>query len=145
MSRRPLPSAFTLLEVILALAILGVAMGVLVEVSRLTLRNARTAVLETEATLIAESVLAELESGASPLDNLQGEWMDDSPQAGPAEWEYQVLIEQTQLTELLQARITVSQILDTDLNQAPFSLTLIRLFPDPTYMQQIATTSEVAE
>ncbi len=130
-------AGFTLLEVIIALAILAVALGVLTEVSRLSLVNADRAALETGASLVAESVLAEMEAGTAEIANFAGEWVDD--EAVEPEWSYEVVVEPTALEEILLARITVSQI-DPGDKDRPVSFQLVRWFQDPDYLAQLETT-----
>src|SRR5689334_19694257 len=63
--------AFTLLEVILALAILGGAVAVLSEALRAAYRSAEAAEGYTRAELIAASTMSELVAGAAPLQSAQ--------------------------------------------------------------------------
>lgn len=135
--------AFTLLEVIIALGILGVAMAVLVEVSRLSMENARLAALETDAAIVAESVLAELEAGTAELANFSGEWADeDKPQA---EWSYQVTVESSATDGLLVAKVVVTEVLLQQRAAAgdrPASFSLVRWFQDPDYLAQFESAAE---
>ncbi|MGL4514256.1 MAG: prepilin-type N-terminal cleavage/methylation domain-containing protein [Lacipirellulaceae bacterium] len=79
-------SAFTLLEVVLALAILGLALATLGAAVRLSHENALRAAREAEALGIAQSVLAELESGARPLTSAENvPWQSSPDQPNPAE------------------------------------------------------------
>jgi prepilin-type N-terminal cleavage/methylation domain-containing protein len=67
-AREPQRAAgFTLLEVILALAVLGLALATLGAAVRMSHDNADRAAREAEALRIAQSVLAELEAGIRPL------------------------------------------------------------------------------
>ena len=63
------PRAFTLLEVILALVILGAALAIFGEVMQLANQNAADARAETQAQLIASSLMDEILAGS----------IDDSP------------------------------------------------------------------
>ncbi|MBA4105526.1 MAG: hypothetical protein C0485_07185 [Pirellula sp.] len=67
--RRSENSAFTLLEVILALVILGAALAIFGEVMQLANQNAADARAETQAQLIASSLMDEILAGS----------IDDSP------------------------------------------------------------------
>lgn len=135
------PTGFTLLEVIIAMAILAVAMGVLVEVSRLSMRNARHAAFETEAALVAESVLAELEAGTMELVDVTSEWAEAEDQ--PAEWSYEVHVEPTSSEVLLLIRILVQETEPTD-GEPPVTFELVRWFQDPVYLEQILSLAEEA-
>lgn len=66
--RRP---GFSLLEVILALAILAGALAVLGEITRQSLQNADYARDVTRAQLLAESKLTEILTGATTTDSVQ--------------------------------------------------------------------------
>jgi general secretion pathway protein I len=70
---------FSLLEVILALAILTGAVAVLGEIVRLGIRNAQVARDTTQAQLLCESKLAEITAGIIPSDPVPRD-----RQAGPA-------------------------------------------------------------
>jgi hypothetical protein len=111
---------------------------VLTEVSRLSLVNADRAALETDAALVAESVLAEIEAGTAQVTNFTGEWVDD--EGTEPEWSYEVVVESTALQEILLARITVSQI-DPGDSDRPVKFQLVRWFQDPQYLEQV----EIAE
>ncbi len=64
-------AGFSLLEVILAIAIFAGAIAVLGEVSRLALRNAATARDLAQAQLLGETKLAEIASGITPPDPVE--------------------------------------------------------------------------
>ena len=65
-SRRAPRAAMTLLEVILALAILAGSLAVLGELTRQGMHNAEAARAESEAQLLCESKLAEIAAGIAP-------------------------------------------------------------------------------
>lgn len=134
-------SAFTLMEVIIALAILAVALTVLVEVSRLSLENARLGVMKTEATLVAESVLAELEAGSAELTSFQGDWAAD--ETAQSDWSYAVTVEGAAITGLLAVTVRVTELPSTARQSStPLSFTLMRWFQDPAYLEQITLAAE---
>ncbi|TWT35152.1 hypothetical protein KOR34_00390 [Posidoniimonas corsicana] len=141
---RPTPAprhqAFTLLEVIIALAILAVSLGVLSEVSRLSLMNSRRAAMQSEAALVAESVLGELESGAAQLVAFSSEW-NPTDLATPV-WRYEVAIDQTNVQGMLLARVLVTEIDPGD--EQPTSLQVVRWFQDPDYIELLESQSEEA-
>src|SRR4051794_3037251 len=121
--------AFTLLEVILSLAILAGALAALGEVMRLADRSASTAEDETHAQIFAASIMDELAAGSRELTAVQQsslETGDDPP------WVYSVEMEQTQFNELVAVRVRVEQQLEARLQPAQFELT--RWMPNPDYV-----------
>ncbi len=74
--------AFSLLEVVLALAILAGALAALGEVMRLGDENATAAAAEAQAEMLAESVMSEILVGARALESVNGAVLplDDDPQ-----------------------------------------------------------------
>ena len=131
---RPLPKGevtggFTLLEIILALAILAGSLAALGEVMRLADQNATMTRDESEAQILASSVMDELVAGARELVAIsQGEFdFVTEPR-----WVYSVLIEPTAYEELVAVRVLVEQDLDPRLQPARFEL--VRWLPNPDYI-----------
>ena len=130
-------NAFTLLEVILALAILAVSLAIVGQVTRLGYRNAERAEMEGEALMIAESVMSQLVAGLTdPVEIATTPWVagDEEP-----EWEYSLNIEPTDLPELLQANVRVEQV--TELPN-PIVVQLSRWVVDPNSIEEVPVTSE---
>jgi type II secretion system protein I len=123
MNRR---AGFTLLEIVLALAILAGALAALGEVMRLAGQNAELVEGETQAQVLAESVMAELLSGARPLSQVNGEVFN---MATDPRWEYWITLEPTERNELLLVRVAVSQQLPPEMEPARYEL--IRWMLDP--------------
>jgi type II secretion system protein I len=122
-------SGFTLLEVILSLAILAGALAALGEVMRLADRSASIAEDETHAQILAASIMDELSAGSRELTAIsqsQLETDDDPP------WVYTVEMEQTQYDELVCVRVRVEQQLEPRLQPAQFEL--MRWMPNPDYV-----------
>ena len=120
---------FTLLEVILSLAILAGALAALGEVMRLADRSASIAEDETHAQILAASIMDELSAGSRELAAIQQsplETGDDPP------WVYTVDLEQTQYDELVFVRVRVEQELEARLQPAHFEL--VRWMPNPNYV-----------
>jgi type II secretion system protein I len=120
---------FTLLEIILALAILAGSLAALGEVMRLADQNAAMTRDETQAQLLASSIMDELVSGAMPLsavNQAQCDVVADPP------WLYSVSIEQTGHLALLAVRVQVQQQLDPVLQPARFEL--VRWLSNPNYV-----------
>jgi type II secretion system protein I len=120
---------FTLLEVILSLAILAGALAALGEVMRLADRSASIAEDETHAQILVASIMDELSAGSRELTAVsqsQLETDDDPP------WVYSVEMEQTQYDELVCVRVRVEQQLEPRLQPAQFEL--MRWMPNPDYV-----------
>src|SRR3954451_18868118 len=111
---------FTLLEIILSLAILAGSLAALGEVMRLADRNATLADDETQAQILAASVMDEIAAGARELTAVdQGAFnsTDDPP------WVFSIAMDQTAYDELVAVRVLVQQQLDAQLQPAHFELT----------------------
>jgi len=135
----PARRGFSLLEVILALSILAGAMAVLGELARHGLESTRIARQLTYAQLICESKLAEITSGMTlpdPVDGVPVEVMSDPTQMG---WLYSIEVENTQIDGLLAVRVTVMQ--DLPEEKRPVRCSLVRWVCDPT-LQFAAQSSE---
>jgi len=127
--KRPDPffCAFTLLEIVLALAILAGALAALGEVMRLADQNAELVEGETQAQVLAESVMAELLSGARALSDVNGAEFD---QETDPRWQYWIALEPTERQELLLVRVTVAQELPPEMQPARYELVRWMLNPD---------------
>jgi type II secretion system protein I len=131
---------FTLLEIILSLAILAGALAALGEVMRLADRNAQMVRDESQAQILASSVMDELLSGArtaSTVNQAAFDYNTDPP------WVYSIAFDQTPYEELVLARVRVEQQLPPE--QQPAHFDLVRWFPNPDYIatdtSQQSTTS----
>ena len=124
--------AFTLLEVLLALAILVGSLAVVGELADQGLNSARHAAALAEAQLLCESKLAEFTAGAAvpgaveslPLD-VDGAWL------------YSVAVEPTTGESLLTVRVTVSENLPPE--KHPTEFTLVRRLRSTTTTTAAAT------
>ena len=127
----PPDRGFTLLEIILALAILAGSLAALGEVMRLADRNAAAARDETQAQIIAASIMDELAAGARVLTAVTAtplEYETDTP------WLYSVAIEQTAYKEMIAVRVLVEQ--DADPRVQPARFQLMRWLPNPDFIPQ---------
>lgn len=121
-------AAFTLLEVILAIAVLAIALASIGEVMRLAYQNADSAATESEALILAESILNELAIGIRPAQAVQaapldlGDGRDD-------QWQYSILIEPTTREEIVMARVLVESIREN--NPRPPRVELAQWFLNP--------------
>ncbi len=126
---------FTLVEVLVALVILGLALGVLLRAFSLGLRNADAARAWTEATLYAESKLAEIEAGEGLSPGVQSGRFDER-----FRWRAQVqpytraeANEESgaRLNETLKAYEVIVTVIWGDSDESKsISLTTLRLAPD---------------
>lgn len=131
---------FSLLEVILALAILAGALAALGEVMRLGDENAAAAADESRAAMLAESVISEMLVGARPVASVSGAVLpleDDPP------WTASIEVVATDYQELVAVRVTIAQQLSAE--QDPAQCALVRWMPNPNYVpatqQQQSSTS----
>ena len=121
------PTGFTLLEIVLALAILAGALAALGEVMRLADQNAEFTRDETQAQLLAESVMEEILCEARPLAAVNSALFD---MVTEPRWQYSIVIEPTQQKELLLVRVAVAEQLPPELQPARFELVRWVLNPD---------------
>jgi prepilin-type N-terminal cleavage/methylation domain-containing protein len=130
MRRQALREAgFTLLEIILSLAILAGSLAALGEVMRLADMNAALSRDETDAQIIAASIMEELIAGYRPLTATDKEVLN--PDVSPP-WLYSIAVDQTEYTELISLRVLVEQQLEPELKPARFEL--IRWMMSPDYV-----------
>jgi general secretion pathway protein I len=130
-------AGFTLLEVILALAILGGAIAVLGEISRMALRNAAITRDLAHAQMLCETVMANIVTGIIPAEATESTPIDETmtDSIDPDEtWNYTIEINDTDEPGLISARVTVTHNAATD--KHPLQFALVRWVPDPN-----ATTS----
>jgi type II secretion system protein I len=138
-------SGFSLLEVILALAILTGALVLLGEFARLGAENAGMAQNLSQAQLICESKLAEIVSGETQPESDSG---SPEPPTGDdddmSQWNYTVDVEPVanqSVQNLLAVTVTVTQ--DLPKESHPVSCVLTRWITDPnaTYTTSSSSSS----
>ncbi|WP_375056550.1 prepilin-type N-terminal cleavage/methylation domain-containing protein [Zobellella sp. DQSA1] len=80
MTRRPprRQSGFSLLEVLVAFAVLTVTLGVLLNIFSLAIRTTQAAQEQQKAMLLAESKLTELDAGSRLRPGREQGWFDDN-------------------------------------------------------------------
>ena len=100
-------TALSLLEVLLALAILGGTMAVIGELMRIGARNAEIARDSTTAQMLCETKMAELEIGFQPLQAVDATPVEDLE--FQEDWLYSLLIEQVDGQGLVSVRVLVEQ------------------------------------
>jgi type II secretion system protein I len=129
--------AFSLLEVVLALAILAGALAALGEVMRLGSQNASAAADEAQAEMLAESVMSEIVVGAREMTNVNGAVLplqDDPP------WTVSITVQPTDYQELVCVQVRVSQQLPPQ--QQPAGCDLVRWLPNPDYVSPSQQSSD---
>jgi general secretion pathway protein I len=138
---------FSLLEVALALAILGGAIAVLGEANRLALRSASAARDLAHAQLLCESVLAEVVSGVIPAESVDQTPFDesttDSLDPNEPQWVYTIETNETDEPGLISVRVMVTR--DMPVAQHPVQFSLTRWVPDPNYTSPTAAASQNAQ
>ena len=119
---------FSLLEVVLALAILVAAIAVLGELVRLGLDNAAAARDLTQAQLLCESKLAELTSGVIEPQSISNAAF--AAEIDPErEWTYSIALSPLDLQGLISATVTVTENVSGERQPRQFSL--VRWLRDP--------------
>jgi len=132
--RRP-REGFSLLEVILALAILTGAIAVLGEAARLGLRNAQIARDMTQAQLLCESKLAEIAAGITAAETVSATPFELSTGDGSTldqseiTWLYSIDVNDVTMDGLLAISVTVVQ--DLPEEKRPLRFMLTRWTADP--------------
>ena len=127
---------FTLLEVILSLAILTGAIAVLGELARIGLENAGYTHQLTKAQLLCEGKMAEITSGITLPDPVSGvsfesETSDETASMidpGEAAWLYSIASDLIDENGLLQITVTVYQ--DLPEKKRPVTCSLVRWIVD---------------
>jgi hypothetical protein len=123
----------------LALAILAGALAALGEVMRVADRNAAMARDETEAQMIASTIMDELVSGARQLAAVQQTPYDA---ASSPPWLYSIEFLDTgmQLQELIAVRVRVEQGLEPQFQPVQFEL--LRWLPNPDALAEAESEEE---
>jgi general secretion pathway protein I len=117
----------SLLEVLLALAILGATLAIINELMRVGGRNAEQARDVTTAQIHCESLMAQVVCGLiapTPVVNIP---IDDPNQ--PGEWLYSLTVEQIDQNGMLAVQLTVTQ--NPELIVRPVSFGAMRWMLDP--------------
>ncbi len=116
---------YTLLEVILSLAILGGSMVVVGRGFFLGYKSVRNARLINAANRIADSTMAQLAAGA-----IEPQGAGKTPVAGETDWTYSVEIQQATEPGLLAARVVVENSPEAT---RQVSVSVVRFLIDPDY------------
>jgi prepilin-type N-terminal cleavage/methylation domain-containing protein len=120
--RRNIPQhrrGFTLLEVILALAILAGSVAVLGEIMAIAGRHARETQAETRAQLFAASVMDEMLAGVTEVAQVSRQQLETTD---TVPWVYSVTVNTTAITGLSTIEVLIEQDLEPQFNPAKFRL-----------------------
>jgi len=113
------PTGFTLLEVILALAILAGSVVILGQVMRLASRNAADAHAETRAQILAASKMDEIISGMVPREDAVREPLDVED---TMPWLFSVTLTDTTFEGVTAVEVLVEQELEKQFHPARYRL-----------------------
>lgn len=113
----------TLLEVILALAILSLSMVAIGELIRIGTHSARDAQDLTHAQILCESKLSEIVAGVAPYDPIARAQLPMDP-----DYYYTVQLEPTEDEGVMVLAVTVETHIE---RPQPIAFTLVRWVPDP--------------
>jgi type II secretion system protein I len=120
----PRRNGISLLEVILALAILAGAIATLGNVMRIGTRCAADSRDLTTAQVLCEATMAELTARVVPLESVQRAEFETNP-----DWVYSIFVRSTEEENLFHVRVIVEE--DVDARQRPLSYSLDRWVLDP--------------
>jgi prepilin-type N-terminal cleavage/methylation domain-containing protein len=134
MRQRPHNAGFTLIEVILALVILGGALAIFGEVMQIANSNAVDARAETQAQLLASSVMDEIMAGVQDESPVSRQPLDVED---ATRWLYSVEVGTSDVEGVYPLTVTVEQDLEPQFN--PVKFRLVR------WMPTVAETDENAE
>lgn len=121
--------ALSLLEVILALAILGVACAFMAQAMRLATNNALSAQRQAQAELAAESVLSQVVAGIIPMQPSSA-WTPVGTSASSSNWSYMLGQVNCEVENMVGVQIMVKDMTNQD-TTAPADLSVIRWMIDP--------------
>lgn len=122
----------TLLEVLIALAILLMSLAAISELLRQGSRAAVDARTDSQTALRAEAVMNEVLGGVHLMQDVQGTPFLDDP-----DWQWSLLVLDGPLSGLLRLEVTVSYVPDGATPRRPF--TLVRFARDPAVFAESAT------
>ena len=115
----------SLLEVILAIAILGGSLAVISELVRIGILSAIETRMRSEANILCDAKMAEVSAGVIELNPVAPTIIAEKPQ-----WLYAVNVEPSPGTlGLLVVTVTVEQAAVAN----PVSMSIVRFMPDPDY------------
>ncbi len=142
MRRQLTRRAFTLLEVILALAILVGALAVVSKLVELSARSALYARYHARAIELAGSKMAEVVAGAVPLDVVGAQPFEQDPDF---QWELDVADGPISGLKLVRVRVTPSATGRLAQLREPVAFELVRYVLDPDYLASVTESTTADE
>ncbi|GAB6167429.1 hypothetical protein JCM19992_34290 [Thermostilla marina] len=129
---------FTLVEVVLALAILLLSLAILVQLNYLAMRNARIAREQCTAQLACASILAQLRTGELPLESVSDSPLDETLNEetfamDDTAWLYSVDVTSIDDYGLLSVTVTVTRDRPQDSQPVSFSMTEWMIDPETEF------------
>lgn len=116
----------TLLEVVLAIAILAVCGAALGELTRLGMDNARLARQTTMAQIYCEGKFAELKAGVASIASVNATPLPEDP-----EWTYQIDVQPVDVQGVLSVTVTVVR---PSVGSRPAQFSVVGWLPDPNFI-----------
>ena len=121
--------ALSLLEVILALSILGVACTFMAQAMRLATDNAMAAQRQAQAELAAESVLSQVVAGIIPMQP-SAAWVPVGTSSSTSSWSYMIGQVNCEVENMVGLQIMVKDMSNQD-TTTPADFSVIRWVIDP--------------
>ena len=134
--RRARTHGLTLLEVILAIAILGGCLAIVGELVRMGVRHAEEARELTRAQLLCESKLEEIAAGVAPAESAAMVAFENDP-----EWTYTIDVSPLDQQQLTLVRVTVQPVESDRLYPIVFTLSRWILNPSTASGEASAQTT----
>ena len=128
-SSRNQRSGLSLLEVILALAILAMSIALLAQITKQSTDNGLMAQRLANAQILCESKMAEVLAGAIPLTGTS--WVPITDSSIPGNWNYQIQTITGQRKDMIGVRLSVSDNPDST-TESPELFFIMRWMIDPS-------------
>lgn len=119
----------SLLEVILALALLGIASAIMAQAMQMATSNAIAAQRQAQAELAAESVMSQVVAGVIPMQPTTT-WTPVGVSASTSSWSYMLQSVPCEVQNMVAIEVSVRDDSDADTTR-PADLTVVRWIVDP--------------
>jgi type II secretory pathway pseudopilin PulG len=124
-------SAFSLFEVLIALGIFAFSLAAIGQLISNGMRGALQSKLQTQATFLCESKLAELVSGIAPLQSAR-----ETPFPDDAAWTWSVDLQAGPQPDLYVVKVTVDQVSGGLMGALTYSLCRVLRDPDAVLLME---------